>query len=58
MGDPKNSFFHLKLIEKMSFNLNFRALKGSVPKTLKFLELPLYVVKNNTMIQNRKSWSC
>jgi hypothetical protein len=34
MGGPKNSFFHLKLIEKMSFYLNFRALKGSVPKTI------------------------
>jgi hypothetical protein len=34
MGGPKNSFFHLKLIEKMSFNLYFRALKGAVPKTI------------------------
>jgi hypothetical protein len=33
MGGPKNSFFHLKLIEKMSFYLNSRAHKGSVPKT-------------------------
>jgi hypothetical protein len=33
MGGHKNSFFHLKLIEKMSFYLNFRAHKGSVPKT-------------------------
>jgi hypothetical protein len=33
MGGPKNSFFHLKLIGKMSFYLNFRALKGSVQKT-------------------------
>jgi hypothetical protein len=28
MGGPKNSFFHLKLIGKMSFYLNFRAHKG------------------------------
>jgi hypothetical protein len=34
MGGPKNSFCHLKLIEKMSFYLNFRAHKGSVPKTV------------------------
>jgi hypothetical protein len=34
MGGPKNSFFHLKLIGKMSFYLNFRALKGSVTKTI------------------------
>jgi hypothetical protein len=27
MGGPKNSFFHLKLIEKMSFYLNFRATR-------------------------------
>jgi hypothetical protein len=33
MGGPKNSFSHLKLIEKISFYLNFRAHKGSVPKT-------------------------
>jgi HEAT repeat protein len=33
MGGPKNSFFHLKLIGKMRFYLNFRALKGSVTKT-------------------------
>jgi hypothetical protein len=33
MGGPKNSFFHLKSIKKMSFYLNFRAHKGSVLKT-------------------------
>jgi uncharacterized protein YdbL (DUF1318 family) len=33
MGGTKNSFFHLKLIVKMSFYLNFRAHKGSVLKT-------------------------
>jgi hypothetical protein len=33
MGGPKNSFCHLKLIEKMSFYLNLRAHKGSVLKT-------------------------
>jgi HEAT repeat protein len=32
-GGPKNSFFHLKLIGKISFYLNFRALKGSITKT-------------------------
>jgi hypothetical protein len=31
--DNKNSFCHLKLIEKMSFYLNFRVHKGSVLKT-------------------------
>jgi hypothetical protein len=37
MGGPKKSFFHLKLIEKMIFYLNFRAHKVSVPKTFRVL---------------------
>jgi hypothetical protein len=42
-GGHKNSFFHLKLIEKMSFYLNFRALKGSVPKTFTVLGTALII---------------
>jgi hypothetical protein len=34
MGGPKNSFCHLKVIGEMSFYLNFRAHKVSVPKTV------------------------
>jgi hypothetical protein len=45
MGDPKNSFFHLKLIEKMSFYLNFRAHKGSVSKTFAVFGTDLMINK-------------
>jgi hypothetical protein len=45
MGGPKNSFFHLKLIEKMSFYLNSRAHKGQEQKRFKsFCDCP-YGVK-------------
>jgi CHAT domain-containing protein len=43
MGGHKNSFFHLKLIGKMSFNLNFRALKGSVAKVFTVFATALMV---------------
>jgi hypothetical protein len=50
MGGPKNSFFHLKLIEKMSFYLNFRALKVSVPKTFIAFGTALMFKKNGNRI--------
>jgi hypothetical protein len=46
MGGPKNSFFHLKLIEKMSFYLNFRAHKGSVSRTGTVFETALIIIQH------------